>query len=98
MFARITEFQLKIEKIDKGIELYKRSVIPASKKQEGYRQTYALIDRNSGKGAAITFWDSEQEAVASEKNLYYQQQLVKFLSFLEKPAYTRELYEVVIEA
>ena len=97
MYSRITEFQVKIEKIEQGIELYRKSVVPASKEQKGYVKTLGMIDRLSGKGISLTIWQSEEDALASEKNLYYQKQLIKFLNFLEKPAYTRDFYEIVID-
>ena len=97
MFGRVTEFQVKTEKIDKATELYRNSVVPVSKRQKGYIGTYVMVNRQSGKGISLTCWESEGDALANEKNLYYQQQLIKFLNFLEKPAFTRELYDVVLK-
>jgi heme-degrading monooxygenase HmoA len=95
MFARITVMHVYLDRIDEAIELYRKSVIPEAKKQKGFRAACLLLDRSTGKGNAITFWKSEQDAIANEKNLYYQEQLVKFLVFFSAPP-IREGYEVQI--
>jgi len=97
MFARITVIQIKLDRIDEAIQLYKKSVIPEAKKQKGYRGDVLLMDRKTGKGNSITFWKSEKDAIANEENLYYQEQVVKFLPFYSVPTtVVREGYEVRI--
>lgn len=98
MFARLTEFQIKIDKIDDGTKFYKESIVPAAKSQKGYCGIYLLIDPKTGKSVAITLWSSEEDAIANEKSGYYQEQLVKFLGFLKEPSYIREGYEVSVQA
>ena len=95
MFARMTILQVRPERIDEGIEIYRTSVVPESKKQKGYRGTCLLVDRVSGKSISVTFWKTEKDAIANEENLYYQEQLVKFLSLLAGPM-IREGYEVSV--
>lgn len=97
MFARITKFHLKKEKIDTGVKLYQKSVVPAARAEKGFRRLSVMVNRSSGEGLSITYWESEELALANEKNLYYQKQLIKFLNFLEDPTYIREGYEVVID-
>ena len=98
MFARLTKFQIKIKKINEASKLYKESVLPAARSQKGYRGSYLLVDSKTGNTAALTLWDSEEDAIANEKNLYYQEQLVKFLGLLTKPSFIREGYEVKVQA
>jgi len=98
MFARLTKFQIKIDKIDEGAKFYKESVIPATKSQKGYEGAYLLIDSKTGNGAALTLWDCEEDALANEQKGFYQEQLVKFLDFLTAPSYIREGYEVKVQA
>jgi len=98
MFARLTKFQIKIDKIDEGTKFFKESVVPSAKSQKGYAGAYFLVDSKTGNGAALTLWDSEEDAIANERKGYYQEQLVKFLSFLKEPSYIREGYEVKIQA
>jgi heme-degrading monooxygenase HmoA len=96
VFARFTNVHIKPHKIDAAIILYERSVIPAAKKQKGYKGAYLMLDRNSGKGVSVTIWDSEEDAIANEKSLYYQEQIMKFIPFYaDSPI--REGYEVIVQ-
>jgi hypothetical protein len=97
MFARMTMLPFKRELLEEGVQLYKQSVIPDAKKQKGYCGACLLIDPNLGKAISVTFWKSEKDAIANEENLYYQEQLVKFLVFFSAPP-IREGYEVRINA
>jgi hypothetical protein len=98
MFARMTMLPFKLELLEEGVQLYKKSVIPDAKKQKGYSGACLLVDRNLGKAIAITFWKNERDAIANEKSLYYQDQLVKFLKFFSSSPLGpyREGYEVRI--
>ena len=93
MFSRMTILQVSPERIEEGVEIYRTSVLPEARKQDGYRGACVLVDRASGKAMSITFWRAEKDALANEENLYYQEQLVKFLSFLAGPM-IREAYDV----
>jgi len=93
MFARLTIMQIQPERIPEAVRLYKASVVPEARRQKGFRGICLLADTNSGKGISATFWRNEADALANEENLYYQEQLVKFLSMLSGPM-IREGYEV----
>ena len=93
MFARVTMIQIKSDDVDEAVKIYKESVTPARKAQKGSRGAYLLTDRKTGKGIAITLWDSEQEAIANEQSGYYQEQLSKFKDVFVAPP-VREGYEV----
>jgi len=95
MFVRMTISQVKPEKIDDGVRIYRKSVVPEAKKQKGYRGACLLVDPKSGKCISVTFWRNERDAVANEENLYYQEQLVKFINMLAGPM-IREGYEVKV--
>ena len=97
MYARMTILQVKLENIDDAIRVFRTSIVPEAKKQKGYRGACLLIDRAAGQGRAVTFWRSEKDALANEDNRYYQEQLVKVLSYLSGPM-MRESYEVVVHA
>ena len=97
MFARVTTLPFLVEKYDEGVRIFKESVVPAAKAQKGFRAAFLLGNRKDGRGLALTFWDDEASAVANEENLYYQEQLIKFLpNFTSDPI--REGFEVVVEA
>jgi len=97
MFARLTIFQVKSDKIDEAIKIYEESVIPAAKPQKGFRGAYLLSDRKTGKGISISLWDSEDDAIANEQSGYYQEQVSKFKDILAAPP-VREGYEVSLQA
>jgi len=95
MFARLTIFEIKIDRIDEAVKIYGESVVPEAKCQKGYCGIYLFIDHQSGKGISISLWKSEKDAVANEKSRYYQEQVAKFIAFYTKPP-IREGYEVSI--
>jgi len=93
MFARVTMFQTKSDKLDEAVKIYKENVSPIRKSQKGSRGAYFLTDRKTGKGMAISLWESEDDAIATEQSGYYQENLNKFKDvFAASPV--REGYEV----
>ncbi len=97
MYARITTAETKVDWLDKFVKIYKESIVPAAKSQKGYCGAYFLADSKTGKLVSITLWDCEEDALANEKNHYYQEQLVKFMDLFTKDP-IREGYEVVVQA
>lgn len=95
-FARVTITQGKIDMVDESIKLYAESVVPAAKLQKGYRGILLLTNRETGKSISISFWDSEEDAIANEKSGYYQEQVDKFKELFTAPA-VREGYEVTVK-
>ena len=96
MFARITKIKVKIDKIDEASKLFEESVIPMFKSQKGYQGAYYLADRDKGECICISHWDSEEDAIANEESLIYQEQLIKFM-YLMTANPVREGYEIVIK-
>lgn len=95
MFARVTTAYIKPERVDKLIEIFDQSIVPAAREQEGYKGADLLIDRESGKGLAITYWETEKDAIANEESKYYQDQLLKtVMLFTADPR--REGFEVCV--
>ena len=96
MFARLTTVQVNVEKIDEVIKIFNDSVVPAAKSQTGYSGAYLLTDRKTGKGCALSLWDSEEDAVANEQSGYYKEQVGKFAPFMTA-APIQEGYEVTVQ-
>ncbi len=97
MFARVTTLYLRKDLIEKAIKVAEESIVPAAKKQEGFRSLDVLLDRESGKVYFITYWESEEHIEANQKSPYYQEQLMKLMvTFTADPM--RESFEVVIQA
>ncbi len=95
MYVRQTIIYTAIDKINDASKLFEESVIPAFRTQKGYRGTFFLTDRKSGKSICMSFWDSEEDAIANEKSHVYQEQLVKFMSLFTMDPF-REGYELLI--
>lgn len=95
MFARMMTLSLQPESIEAAVKLFRTSVIPGARKQRGFRGACFLLDRPAGKGVAVTFWRNEADARANEENLFFQEQLVKFLPYFARPP-IREEFEVSI--
>ena len=96
MFARLTAGQMKTDRLDEAVKLYKESVLPLGKQKKGRCGTYYLIDCKTGKTVVISLWDSEEEAIATEQSGYYQEQVNKFKDFYIG-APVREGYEVSVQ-
>ena len=97
MFARLTTVQVNVENIDEVIKIFDEKVVPAAKSQNGYRGAYLLTDRKTGKGIAISLWDSEEDAVANEQSGYYKEQVGRFAEYMTAPP-VQEGFEVALQA
>lgn len=97
MYARVTTFYIRIEHIEKAMEIYRDSIIPAARKQKGFISGSAFVDRETGKGLAITIWEKEEDIQVNEENQYYQEQLLKLMvTFTKDPM--REAFEVMYQS
>ena len=97
MFARLTTVQIHKERIEEAIKFYRESIVPVAKSQRGFVAAYLLADRKRAKGVSITFWDSEENAVANEKSGYHLEQVTKFLEYFSAVPIAED-YEVTIQA
>jgi heme-degrading monooxygenase HmoA len=96
MFARLLRLQIKMERIDEATMLFREIVIPLCKNQKGYKGAYFLTDRKTGASIPITLWESEEDMLATESSHFFQEQLVKFMTFFKAPP-IREAYEVIVQ-
>jgi heme-degrading monooxygenase HmoA len=97
MYTRATIVQIRTDKLEEAIAIYRDSVVPAAKQQAGFHDAILLLDRNTGKGISLTFWNTVAEMEAGEGSGYYQQQLAKFKDIFTA-APIREQYEVSVQA
>ena len=96
-FARTTTVTGSIDKIAEITSVWEQSILPALKPVAGYEGAYLLIDPSTGEGVSLTFWASEQDAIAYEKSGLYTK-LVESLRpfFTTRP--TLRSYQVTAEA
>jgi heme-degrading monooxygenase HmoA len=82
--------------VDQAVTLFRESVVPALREQEGYEGVYVLLS-DEGKVLALTFWDSEEAAEAgiAGGRSFYAEQIEKFVTLYRSPP-GREEYDVVL--
>jgi heme-degrading monooxygenase HmoA len=83
--ARVVSVQIKPDKLDDAVALYRDSVLPAAGEQQGFLGGLLLTDRSSGKGLSITGWASEADLQAGDASGYFQDQLRKFGEMFSAP-------------
>ena len=66
MFARVTTTQGAPEQFDQAVRYIQEQVIPSVRGIPGLKGAYWLGDRQTGKGLAITLWESVEAMQASE--------------------------------
>ena len=96
MYARVTFATAPPEKADETIKIMRDSILPAAKKQKGFKGLLNLTDRKSGKGIVIVLWNTEADMTAGEKSGFYQAQLAKEMPLLSATP-TMEHYEVTVK-
>lgn len=97
MYTRATIVQVRPDKIDEAIVIYRDSVIPAAKQQAGFRDAILLTNRTTGKSISLTVWNTQADMQTGEASGYYQEQIAKFKDILTA-APVREEYEIAAQA
>ena len=98
MVVRATEAEIDVVRMNPAdaINVFRLSVIPALRDQEGYEGCYVLLSEE-GKVLVLTFWESNEAARATRLSGFYQDQIAKLADFVVfRQAPGREAYDVVI--
>ena len=95
MYGRMTRAQLQPGKLDEATRIWREEVLPLAEQTEGFRGVLVFGDRSSGKGGAITLWETEAAMEAGAASGYLQQALAKFAPIFAGPP-TQETYEILI--
>lgn len=96
MYARVTIANAKLDKSDEVVKIMKDSILPAAKKQKGFKGFYDLVDRKTGKGMVIVLWNTEADMMAGESSPYYKEQVAKVAPHLSTSP-IMEHYEVSVK-
>ncbi len=96
MYARVTTAQIDPKDREKFTAIFEESVVPAARKQKGFEEIVLMINPKTGEGMVIGYWNSEEDATATDKNLFYQEQAAKFLPFFTRDP-IREGFEVYVK-
>jgi hypothetical protein len=67
MYARVTTIQGSPEKSDEGVRQFRDDALPTVKGLAGFKGALLLVDRESGKGHAITLWEDKSAMDSSEE-------------------------------
>ena len=98
MHVRATTVHIQPGKTQEAIDLFKSAVVPAQKAQKGYQGSYLMTDASSGKGLAISVWESEADMMAGESSGgYLQETIAKFGSLFAGPP-DFDHYELTVES
>ena len=95
MHARVVDLRVRPVDTKEVIRIYRDSVVPAAKRQKGFKGAMLLTDPDTGIGISVTMWETEAEREAGEASGYYQEQIDKFSAYLtETPV--RKHYDVSV--
>lgn len=67
MHARVTTLQLQPDKIDDAVAGLEQNDVPMFKGLDGFKGFTLMVDRQSGKAVANSYWESEEAMRASEE-------------------------------
>ncbi len=85
MKARVVTVKAQPDKLAEMALIYQDSIVPAGKKQKGFKGALLLTDASANKGISITLWDTEADMNAGETNGYYQEQIGKMKPLMSGP-------------
>jgi heme-degrading monooxygenase HmoA len=68
MYARLSRWAgLPPERLDRTVRQFEEEHLPAIEGQPGFEGVLVLLDRSSGRAAALTLWATEADMGASDK-------------------------------
>ena len=85
MHARVILGRVKHNKQEEAIKIYKESIEPAAKEQDGFKRILLLTDPDTSKFISISIWETEDDMVASESRGYFQEQIDKIAALFVGP-------------
>jgi len=96
MFARVTIAQAEPDRIEAAIGNFREQVGAAAKKLTGFKGSYFLVDRKSGKIMGIALWDTEENLRASSEIAGQLRAGITKAAAAAKPPVV-EIYEVAVQ-
>ena len=72
MFVRQVTAHFKPDKFDVLNQRLDQDVIPMLKKQKGFRDELSYFDKEKDEAVAMSFWDTQQDAEAYQRETYPQ--------------------------
>jgi len=88
MVARVTLAEIDTVRmsLDHAVALFRESVVPALREQEGYEGVQVLVS-DAGKVLVLTFWETDEAADAgiAGSRSFYSEQVGKFVTMYRSP-------------
>lgn len=95
MEARLVDLRVRPMDTKEMVRIYRDSVLPAARRQAGFKGALLLTDPETGVGTSVTLWETGADREAGEASGYYKEQVEKFADLLtETPV--RKHYEVSV--
>ncbi len=69
MLARVVTIQVRPEKMDECIAIFKEVNAPSIAVRPGFDHGHWWVDRTSGEATSVTFWENEADEEASRANI-----------------------------
>jgi heme-degrading monooxygenase HmoA len=69
MLARVVTIQVKPEKLDECISIFREVNAPSIAQRPGFDHGHWWADRTSGEATSVTFWENEEDERASRTNI-----------------------------
>lgn len=95
MFARVSITEGSPERIDESIHFMRETVIPECRKIRGFKGSYLLVDRKTGKQMGITLWKTEADLNASTEAA--KRLRAQFVQTASAQTAKVEVYEVAVQ-
>jgi heme-degrading monooxygenase HmoA len=94
--ARVVSIEVLPMNVGEAVRIYRESVVPAAKEEQGFKGALLLTDPYTGEGVSISLWESEDDMHASEASGFYHRKLDQLDTlFISTPV--RKHYEVSVQ-
>ena len=95
MLARVVTIQVRPEKMDECIAIFKDKNAPSIATQAGFDHGHWFVNRATGEATSVTFWENEADEEKSRANI---PRLIQGMSqVLASEEVYQEIFEVVHE-
>ena len=95
MFARVSIIEGSPEGIDESIRIMRETVMPEARKMQGFKDSYLLVDRKTGKQMGIALWETEADLNASTEAA--NRLRAQFVQAATAQTPKVEIYEVAVQ-
>lgn len=84
MYTRVITSQYQAGKMEEALHIYRESILPALKQQQGFNGAIALGDSQTGKALSMTLWETAADLQAGAASGHLQAQLAKVVPFFAR--------------